>query len=58
MKTIKVKESDFQIWEYVLTVTCPHCKSKFCFYEYQKWIDKTDYCPKCGKEVHIVSEDK
>ena len=20
-----------------------------------KRIDKTDYCPKCGKEVHIVS---
>lgn len=27
----------------------------FEVYEYQKRIDKTDYCPKCGKEVHIVS---
>lgn len=57
METIKVKESDFQIWEYSLKVCCPCCNTAFFFYTYDKCIDKTDYCPKCGKEIHVVSEE-
>ena len=57
MKTIKVSESDFEEYEYSLKVVCPYCGNDFFFYEYQKWIDKTDYCPQCGKEVHIVSKE-
>ncbi len=57
MKTVKVSESDFEEYEYSLKVVCPYCGNPFFFYEYQKWIDKTDYCPECGKEVHIVSKE-
>lgn len=57
MKTIKVKESDFKIWEYYINVSCPYCKQKIPFYTFVKYIDVTDYCPNCGKEIHVISEE-
>jgi len=57
MRTIKVSEADFTIRTYSLRVVCPYCGNPFFFFEYQKWIDKTDYCPKCGKEVHVISKE-
>ena len=51
---------------YVLCLPSKHLIQRFIsdrelclyLYEYQKWIDKTDYCPKCGKEVHVISKEK
>lgn len=57
MRTVKVREKDFEEYEYSLKVICPYCGNSFFFYEYQKWIDKTDYCPKCGKDIHVKSEE-
>ncbi len=57
MKTIKVTEKDFDIHEYSIRVVCPYCKKIIFFFEYQKWINKTDFCPNCGKELYVTSEN-
>lgn len=57
MRTVKVSESDFEEYEYSLKISCPYCKNIFFFYEYQKWINTTDFCPNCGKEIRVISKE-
>lgn len=46
MRTVKVREKDFEVNEYSLRVECPYCKNIFFFFVYVKWIDKVDCCLK------------
>lgn len=56
VRTVKVREKDFEVNEYSLRVECPYCKNIFYFFVYEKWIDKVDCCPNCGKEIYVKSE--
>lgn len=55
MKTVKIKTNDWQVSEYFIRVKCPYCGNEMNFYEFNKFIDKTDYCTNCGKEFAIRS---